>query len=299
MTALHEGLLVSSPFVIIDRPPPGEYRFGIVGVTKRVGVLSGFGRRTSPAYSAVIDLSGIVIGESGTAWHFGTTEPASTLGDDGDFYLRTSDKTVWKKTSGAWSEVADLSGADGATWHTGSGVPADSLGSDGDFYFQTSNATIYKKGSGTWTESIDIDGADGATWHSDSGLPPSALGEVGDFYFRTSNGFVYEKTAELTWTFRADITGPQGLGGADGSDGEQGPQGIPGHDFDGPVLGQVQALASVITSVTITLTGTQNSFTVDYLTNLDMLVSSDGETLQFRRYIRRETTQFQGGGNGE
>ena len=92
------------------------------------------------------------------------------------------------------------------------------------------------------------------------------------------------------------VRGSDGSDGARGAAGARGPQGIPGVDFDGPILNMVQALASVITSATRTFTGTQNSYTVDYITNLDMLVSPNGKILQFRRYIRRETTQFQGGG---
>ena len=58
MIPLHEGLLVSSPFVVIDRPPAGKYRFGIVAVTRD-------GRRTNPAYNKPIDLTEILIGQDG------------------------------------------------------------------------------------------------------------------------------------------------------------------------------------------------------------------------------------------
>ena len=40
----------------------------------------------------------------------------------------------------------------------------------------------------------------------------------GNYYFRTDNGYVYQKTGPTTWTFRRDITGPQGKPGRDGTD---------------------------------------------------------------------------------
>ena len=164
-------------------------------------------------------------GVDGATWIRGSGVPSTTIGKDGDFYLRTSNRRVYEKSGGTWTIIANLSGTDGATWHSGTGVPANSLGANDDWYFRTSNATIYRKSSGRWSQVIDIngpagsDGSDGSTWHSGSGVPANSLGDVGDWYFRTSNGYVYEKTAATTWTFRSDITGPQGADGTDGIDG--------------------------------------------------------------------------------
>ena len=152
-------------------------------------------------------------------WYSGSGVPNDGLGEDGDFFLRTDTRIVYRKDAGSWNALVDLSSADAATWHDGSGVPPDSLGNNGDFYFRTTNATIWTKSGGTWSQRIDIDGQDGATWHSGTGVPAGGLGETGDFYFRTTNGFVYEKTASTTWTFRRDITGPDGDPGEDGLDG--------------------------------------------------------------------------------
>ena len=161
-------------------------------------------------------------GIAGATWLSGSGIPPASLGEDGDFYLRTANSTVWRKAGGAWSQVADLSGADGATWYTGAGLPAAALGEDGDWYFRTSNAGIYRKVAGAWVFQLDIDGADGATWHAGAGVPAPGLGAVGDFYFRTANGFVYEKTAAAVWTFRRDLTGPQGPKGDKGDKGDPG-----------------------------------------------------------------------------
>ena len=162
-------------------------------------------------------------GIAGATWHSGSGAPSSGLGENGDFYLRTSNSTVWQKAGGAWAQVADLSGADGATWFTGAGLPASSLGRNGDWYFRTSNAGIYRKSGGAWEFQLDVDGEDGATWHGGTGGPSSSLGAVGDWYFRTDNGWVYEKTTATVWTFRRDLTGPQGDQGNQGPQASRGP----------------------------------------------------------------------------
>ena len=170
-------------------------------------------------------------GVDGKTWFSGSGAPGSALGNNGDFYLRTSNKNVYKKVNGRWGVEANLSGTDGATWFNGSTAPLDASGVNGDFYFRTSNATIWSKVAGAWTQLINITGSvglAGSTWLSGNGAPANALGEIGDWYFRTSNGYVYEKTAETVWTFRRDVTGPQGLKGNKGEKGIQGLRGIPG-----------------------------------------------------------------------
>ena len=172
-------------------------------------------------------------GVDGKTWFSGSGEPAAALGNNGDFYLRTSNKNVYKKVNGRWGVEANLSGTDGATWFNGSTAPLDASGVNGDFYFRTSNATIWSKVAGAWTQLINITGSvglAGSTWLSGNGAPANALGEIGDWYFRTSNGYVYEKTAETVWTFRRDVTGPQGLKGNKGDQGLKGIAGIPGED---------------------------------------------------------------------
>lgn len=187
-------------------------------------------------------------GINGATWHTGNGIPASGLGDNGDFYFQHDESDVWQKAAGVWTKIADLSGADGANWFTGNGAPAGTLGAVGDWYFRTSNAGIYRKtAADSWTFLLDIDGADGepgadgAIWHSGSGVPSSSLGKVGDWYFRSSNGFVYEKTGASTWTFRRDITGPQG------PTGPQGERGLPGSTVTG-YLDQVNIVIAGVAS---------------------------------------------------
>ena len=221
MTPLHAGFLTASPHETLE-PPAGTWSFAARAVS------------TSGAESASATVR-VTLGSQrvgGQRWHVGSGPPDAALGDDGDLYLNTDDSTIWRKAGGAWSQIADLSGADGSRWHTGAGLPAASLGENGDWYFRTANAGIYRKAGGSWAFQLDIDGADGATWHSGMGVPGPMLGRVGDWYFRTDQGFVYEKTGAAVWTFRRDITGPQGINGATWHTGSGRPGSALGADGD-------------------------------------------------------------------
>ena len=221
MTPLHAGFLTSSPHETLE-PPAGTYTFAARAVST-----SGL-----ESDSATIRVALAAQRSAGQRWHVGAGPPDAALGADGDLYLDTDDSTIWRKAAGAWSQIADLSAADGARWFTGAGLPAPTLGQDGDWYFRTSNAGIYRKAGGAWTFVLDIDGEDGATWHSGAGVPGPMLGKVGDFFFRTDNGFVYEKTAAAVWTFRRDLTGPQGIAGATWHTGAGAPAASLGRDGD-------------------------------------------------------------------
>jgi hypothetical protein len=70
-----------------------------------------------------------------------------------------------------------------------------------------------------------VEGTQIEEWLSGAGAPAGTLGKIGDWYLNTSNGDVYEKTADTTWTLRANITGPQGIQGIQGP---EGPEGDPG-----------------------------------------------------------------------
>ncbi len=221
MTPLHAGFLTASPLEALE---PGA---GTWTVAARAVSTSGL---ESESVSVRATFGGQRIG--GQRWHVVAGLPPASLGADGDFALRTDTNAVYEKRAGAWVEIADLSGADGARWHVGAGAPPASLGADGDWYFRTSNAGIYRKAGGAWAFQLDIDGVDGATWHGGTGPPAAGLGRVGDWYFRTDNGFIYEKTGAATWTFRRDITGPQGIAGATWLSGSGAPAAGLGADGD-------------------------------------------------------------------
>ena len=199
---------------------PVEAAYVWVSKRKRATGTDAFGKFSTPApFRGAPGPRGI----AGTIWHYVTAAPLTSLGNNGDFAIVTSGAglgDVYTKAAGAWTKRANLKGADGSsggTWLTGSDAPDDANGDDGNYYFKTGSdlnaGSIYRKSGGKWGLLFDIDGGDIATWLTGAGAPGSTTGEKGDFYFRTSNGFVYEKTSATVWTYRADITGPQGPAG--------------------------------------------------------------------------------------
>ena len=157
-------------------------------------------------------------GDQGTAaeWHNGVGTPATSLGKDGDFYLKSADNTIWKKSAGIWTKVATINVSGGVIWSSGSSLPANSFGSDGDLFLLTTTGTIYKKVNGVWTKIIDLPGEDGTQWIIGTVIPTSTTTrsdgsavQVGDLYLRSTNGYVY-KWDGSTWEYQYNITGKPG-----------------------------------------------------------------------------------------
>jgi len=71
-------------------------------------------------------------------------------------------------------------------------------------------------------------GAQVEEWSSGAGVPAGSAGRVGDWYLNQTTSDVYEKTADTTWTLRANIKGAQGIQGPTGATGSQGIQGVQG-----------------------------------------------------------------------
>jgi hypothetical protein len=120
----------------------------------------------------------------------GAGAPAGGTGVNGDFYIRTSNWTIYgPKAAGAWGAGTSLVGAagtngtngtNGANGHTvlnGSGVPAGGTGADGDFYIDTNASRIYgPKTAGAWGAGVSIIGATGATGaDGPAGAPGSSV----------------------------------------------------------------------------------------------------------------------------
>ena len=209
MTPAHKGTLTVSPWETVDIDA-GDWSFAARSLST-AGDLSEIVRTN-------MTLDDVSIG--GQRWLSGSGAPPSTLGNNGDLYLDESTSEIYKKTNNAWRKTASLSNADGATWLFGRTAPSNSLGDNGQFYLITGSTdaagNIYYKSGGRWRLQVDIHGADGSTILGGTGAPASSLGRVGDWYFRSSNGFVYEKTGSITWRFRRDSTGPQGIQGLPG-----------------------------------------------------------------------------------
>lgn len=130
-------------------------------------------------------------GGAGTQWFSGPGNPTagSPAGAaDGDYYLNTTDGTIWILDAGAWGNPggASIQGPPGATGTNGSN------GANGS------------------------DGTDGSTWHSGTGDPnltPPTGAVDGDFYLDTATGDVWTFDG-VTWTITSNIRGPQGPAGS-------------------------------------------------------------------------------------
>src|SRR5665647_534632 len=95
-----------------------------------------------------------VMGASGSSLLNGTTDPLSSLGNNGDSYINTTTYTLFTKASGVWTNRGSFlgaSGADGTSLLNGTTDPLSSLGMDGDSYINTTTYTLFTKASGTWT----------------------------------------------------------------------------------------------------------------------------------------------------
>ena len=143
-------------------------------------------------------------GQQGTSVLNGSSAPQSSDGNNGDFFLETTNSRLYgPKAAGAWpSSYVSLVGPAGSTGSSGS------AGLDGS------------------------DGQDGKTLLNGSGAPSG--GNDGDFWIDSTNNRIYGPKASGSWPSGfTSIVGPQGLTGSAGSQGLQGIQGIQG--IQGPV----------------------------------------------------------------
>lgn len=143
-------------------------------------------------------------GADGATWYTGSGAPGNGSGVDNDLYLRTSNGDVYKKTSGSWSVVANITGPQGPSGATGAAGATGPAGANG------------------------TNGTDGATWITGTGSPVG-YGVNSDLYLDISNGDVYKKTAG-SWNLITNIKGPQGATGATGAAGTNGTNGTNGTD---------------------------------------------------------------------
>jgi hypothetical protein len=71
-------------------------------------------------------------GTNGATWRTGSGAPSDGVGVDGDLYLRTSNGDVYKRSSGTYSVIANITGPTGATGSTGAtGATGEGVASGG------------------------------------------------------------------------------------------------------------------------------------------------------------------------
>lgn len=108
-------------------------------------------------------------GADGTKIYSGTTTPASSLGNTGDFYLNLSNSNLYgPKTASGWGAPVNLKGATGAAGaagskiYSGTAVPASTLGVNGDYYLNTATYLFYgPKANNAWPAPINLRGSQG------------------------------------------------------------------------------------------------------------------------------------------
>ena len=179
---------------------------------------------------------------AGSDWYSDSPVPGDSLGNDGDFYLRTTNGDVYNKQSGTWGSpttnlrgTSGTNGTDGTAFRYGSGIPSPSLGNNGDTYVDLASPgqDLYNKVGAAWvgsgigikgntgangadgTNGIDgtngADGIDGFSFIQGVGVPDPATGNNGDSYLDSSNGDLYLKGGG-TWSVTGNIfSGPVGL----------------------------------------------------------------------------------------
>ncbi|MHA7100873.1 tail fiber domain-containing protein [Roseivirga pacifica] len=145
-----------------------------------------------------------VDGKDGNSFLNGTGAPATTLGQDGDFYVDTNANTYYgPKTAGAWGAPTSLVG------------PAGADGADG---IDGTNGTD------------GADGKDGNSFLNGTGAPAATIGQDGDFYVDTNANTYYGPKSAGAWGAPTSLVGPAGTDGADGIDGTNGTDGVDGKD---------------------------------------------------------------------
>ena len=95
-------------------------------------------------------------GLRGSTIYSGSTNPSSSLGIIGDYYINTTNARLYgPKESTIWNlnqyiGLGGTSGSPGTSFLTGNNYPSDALGNNGDTYLDLASSLIYTKSGGTW-----------------------------------------------------------------------------------------------------------------------------------------------------
>ncbi len=161
-------------------------------------------------------------------WLDGEGVPDNEIGKEGDYYLDTTNGTVYQKQGSQWTDIYRIGkgdqgnpGKDGSVWRYGDGAPSkQSSDKEGDFYLDTKNGDIWNFEGATWKNVGNIKGADGQNGtavKTGTGIPQlKDTDTIGDLYYDTSSFELYERTA-TEWKRLGSLKGGNGHDGADGS----------------------------------------------------------------------------------
>jgi hypothetical protein len=201
-------------------------------------------------------------GPRGTSVLNGTSNPTSSDGVDGDFYINTTSNAIFgPRAAGAWGSGTAMGGN---SVLNGTSDPASEVGSDGDFYINTSSKTIFgPKASGIWTIGTSMVGPTGSTGAT------GATGAKGD---AAATIQVVSTTTSLPGS-EAQVTNsgtssnvllnfviPRGQDGAPGEPGAAGAQGAQGPAGTTPSLNPISTIIGLNTTITSSVGVASNWF---------------------------------------
>jgi hypothetical protein len=159
-------------------------------------------------------------GANGKTIANGITDPATSTGVDGDFYINTATNTLFgPKANGAWPTVLSLVGPTGATGAAGATGPTGAAGAQG---IQGLTGATGPQGPTGAT------GANGKTIANGITDPATSTGVDGDFYINTATNTLFGPKASGAWPTMLSLVGPTGATGAVGATGPTGAAGAQG-----------------------------------------------------------------------
>lgn len=115
-----------------------------------------------PTTGTLLQGSAGLMGSNGASFHASSSDPQSTDGSNGDFWVNwASGEAFGPKANGVWPDTGysikgpqGVQGNPGINLLNGSGAPATSLGNIGDAYVDTTNSILYPaKTSSGWASS--------------------------------------------------------------------------------------------------------------------------------------------------
>ena len=186
--ALHDDIITQSGLALLDGP---DFTGNPTAPTPTDGDDS-----TSLATTAFVLANAGT--DSGFTLRYGTGNPGSGLGDDGDWYINTNDGSFHEKVSGTWhTRYTDQVGDDGFALRHGTGNPANSLGDNNDWYLNTTDGSLHQKVSGTWhTRYTDQVGGSGGLTQAEVDArvrSVGALAHVGASYLGPSRTLAFSR----------------------------------------------------------------------------------------------------------
>jgi hypothetical protein len=144
-------------------------------------------------------------GTAGSIIYSGITDPESTTGTTGDFYLnKTTGLLYGPKTSSGWGTGFSLAGPAGATGATGETGATGATGAAG-----ATGATGHTGATGA-TGTTGAKGGAGNAILTGSGIPAASLGNSGDFYLDITSYMLYGPKTAQGWGPGVSLQGTPG-----------------------------------------------------------------------------------------